>query len=147
MAEQFYTTEIVDRAFVIRERASAFADGTATARGWTAVSKRSAWDAARGQSWPVRFVALDGTTTELGEVFSPAVFERTVYRAYVSQGLSLTDGYFGPQDFEAWVGHFRKSVLSSRAPGGVFNADSDVPEPVSAALTRYSTALRQASGR
>lgn len=40
-------------------------------------------------------------------------FERTAYSGYINYGISMTDGYYAPEDFDAWVIGFRKAPINS----------------------------------
>lgn len=109
-----YATETSDLRFTIRavELDSApnpLGSTYATVNGVRTLlmSKESAWQAARQQTLPVFFVGIDGNAKALGTVFHPAVFERRVYSGYVGYGLSMTDGYYAPIKFDAWVKSFR----------------------------------------
>lgn len=39
-------------------------------------------------------------------------FERWAYRGYVSYELSMTDGHYAPEPFEAWVSQFRLDPIA-----------------------------------
>lgn len=38
-------------------------------------------------------------------------FEHTAYRGYIAYNLSMTDGHYAPEDFDAWVIGFRKAPI------------------------------------
>lgn len=40
-------------------------------------------------------------------------FERAAYSGHISYGISMTDGYYAPEDFDAWVIGFRKAPTGS----------------------------------
>ncbi len=82
-------------------------DGSATVEG--------AWERARSQHLPIFVETLEGGMAELGTGFDPQAFERAVYSGYVGYGYSMTDGYYSPLDFEAWVYHFRQAVRGALA--------------------------------
>lgn len=93
-----------------------------------------AWYQARCQDKPVVFTAMDGTSEVFEGVFDPNKFERAVYSGYVSYGLSMTDGYYAPMDFEAWVVSFRND------PARELNGENDTPQYVKDALPTYLAA-------
>lgn len=89
----------------------------------------TAWQRARSQARPVVILGNEKETImELGVVFDPEAFERSAYSGYVGYGLSMTDGYYAPEPFEAWVKGFR------RGPSFTFN---DAPLAVKEALPLY----------
>lgn len=36
--------------------------------------------------------------------------EQVMYRRYISDGLADTDGWYSPEDFEAWQAHYHRSI-------------------------------------
>lgn len=39
-------------------------------------------------------------------------FEHAAHRGYIAHGLSMTNGHFAPEEFDAWVIGFRKAPIS-----------------------------------
>lgn len=101
-------------------------------------SREGAWAIAGARGLKTVFVGRDGSSKDLGVVFSPKAFERAVYGGYVSYGLSMTDGHYAPIDFDAWVKSFRKFPEFGQ---------NDASEAVKAALPKYIAALAQAGIR
>lgn len=98
-------------------------------------SKELAWQQAQEQPLPVRVLHLDGTNQNLGNCWTPQAFERAIYGGYISYGLSMTDGHYAPEKFDAWVKTLRQF------PEHVVKVDNDAPANVKAGLTRYLAAL------
>lgn len=82
------------------------------------------------QVLPVVFIDEDGTRHEHGVQFTPEAFERAAYSGYVAYGCSMTDGYYAPEAFEAWVTFFRKDPATAIRVGNDFY-------PSEAALAAY----------
>lgn len=61
-----------------------------------------AWPAA--PAFAAWFVALLDQNLECTDTDA---FERKAYRGHISYSLSMTDGYYAPEDFDRWVGGFR----------------------------------------
>jgi len=99
--------------------------------GYGFYTRDAAWMTARTQDKPVRFVGRDGNGVVYGVVFSAEAFEKSCYRGYVSHGLSMTDGYYAPLTFEAWVIGFRKGPETSIRYG------CDVSDTVRRSLPTY----------
>lgn len=93
-----------------------------------------AWHLARQQSLPVRLVRAGEPTRDLGVVFHPGLFEHRVYSGYVGYGYSMTDGYYAPISFEAWVTAFRAN------PDGWDRAGNDSQHTM-ADMDAYKAAL------
>jgi hypothetical protein len=106
--------------------------------GMSETTREGAWDFARARGLRTVFVSRDGIAQELGQVFSPKTFERAAYWGYVGYGRSMTDGYYAPIDFDAWVTDFRRFPSFGQ---------NDVAEAVKAALPKYFAALAQAGIR
>jgi len=98
-------------------------------------TREGAWAFAQARGKNTVFVGRDGSRKELGRVFDPRAFERAAYHGYVAYGHSMSDGYYAPIDFEAWVESLRKF------PEHELNHQNDVPESVKAALPLYQQAL------
>lgn len=56
-------------------------------------------------AWFRDLVAQDEQCTNVEE------FEHAAYRGYVAYGRSMTDGYYAPEDFSAWVKEFRSDPV------------------------------------
>lgn len=126
---------------------------------WTDGSKtrEGAWESAQTQIHHALATTADGKETDLGYVFSPEVFERAVYGGYIGYGLSMTDGYYAPIDFEAWVRGFRKTVFAnaerlmaadydlSQAHRDKIFSHNDTPAWVCEGLQTYAYELVKAS--
>jgi hypothetical protein len=109
---------------------------------WTGeYTRENAWTVAGIYGLSTVFVGRDGSTKDLGVVFSPKAFERAAYGGYVSYGLSMTDGHYAPIDFDAWVKSFRKFPESHLA------SQNDMSKAAKAALLKYIAALTQAGIR
>ena len=65
---------------------------------------------------------------ELGDRFSPEMFEQSMYSGHISYELSMTDGHYAPEPAETWIAEFRKF------PRTKYN---DAPAEVIAAFGRY----------
>lgn len=146
---QWFSTEVVrtddsDPYFLVREREQEFKLGGETA-GYSATTRRAAWDRARSQHLPVHVTMLNGETTDLGNVFNPRNFEKAAYSGYVQYGLSMTDGHYAPESFDRWVINFRKSVLADDASHANVWRENDAPEHVKNALMLYATQLQRAT--
>lgn len=128
--------------FRIVERPTAYSEPTKTKSGWTAVSKRDAWQRARSQAAPVEIVPLVGLKKQITSAFDGPTFERAAYSGYVQYGLSMTDGHYAPMKFDQWVIHFRKTVLNSAFAASVW-AENDAPDYVRGALTVYRAELQK----
>jgi hypothetical protein len=98
-------------------------------------SREGAWAFATARGKAITFVSRDGIRTELGPVFDPRAFERAAYQGYVAYGYSMSDGYYAPIEFEAWVRDLRKS------PEHELSRRNDVAPSVKAALPLYLAAL------
>jgi hypothetical protein len=85
---------------------------------------QGAWDKARAQELPVTVHTLNGATKNLGVVFNPEVFERRAYSGYVGYGLSMTDGWYSPIDFDAWVKAFRRFPAEELARENDFHTNA-----------------------
>ncbi|MFI6909761.1 hypothetical protein ACIBKY_51460 [Nonomuraea sp. NPDC050394] len=72
-----------------------------------ALTYEAALTQAATQDQPVRVHHRDGITELLGDLFEPAAFEQAAYSGYVAYGLSMSDGYYAPISFDAWVHTFR----------------------------------------
>jgi hypothetical protein len=101
-------------------------------------SREGAWAIAGARGLKTVFVGRDGSSKDLGVVFSPKAFEHAAYQGYVAYGRSMSDGYYAPLTFESWVKSFRRSPD--------FNLN-DASEAVKAALPKYIAALAQAGIR
>ncbi|MCX4554160.1 hypothetical protein [Streptomyces sp. NBC_01500] len=64
-------------------------------------------------------------------------FERDAYRGHISYGLSMTDGRYAPQDFDAWVIGFRKD------PVGSLYQENDARHQLAAQVNSYTRIIRQ----
>lgn len=104
-------------------------------------SREDAWTVAGIYGQPTVFVGRDGSTKDLGVVFSPAAFERAAYSGYTAYGRSMTDGYYAPIHFDAWVKSFRKH------PEAELANQNDMSKAGKAALPTYLAALAQAGIR
>lgn len=93
--------------------------------------RESVWSLARCQIRPVRVFLLDGTMKELGIVFDSSEFEKVCYSGYVSYGLSMTDGHYGPLTFTHWVEGFRKD------PANKLKWNNDTPAWIKESLSHY----------
>jgi hypothetical protein len=60
------------------------------------------------QLLPVVFIDEAGNRTNHGIQFTAAAFEQAAYSGHVGYGISMTDGYYAPESFEAWVHFFRQ---------------------------------------
>lgn len=96
---------------------------------------RDAWAMARSGALPVVITMLDGTVKNVGVVFDAATFERAAYDGYVSYGYSMTDGYYAPIKFDAWVKDFRRGL------GREILSQNDSPKYVKDALPLYQASL------
>lgn len=105
--------------------------------GWGFHTRTGAWEVARTQDKPVRFVGRDGKGVSYGVVFSPAAFERACYGGYVAYGQSMTDFVYYPERFENWVIGFR------RGPETSIRFGCDVSEEVRRSLPTYLASLAQ----
>lgn len=114
-----YKTQVINGNFIISELAVDH---------WTSTTRQGAWDRARAQANPVIVIDLLGNERELGDCFSPEVFERAMYSGHISYQLSMTDGHYAPEPAEVWIARFRQF------PGTTYN---DAPAEVIAALPRY----------
>jgi hypothetical protein len=61
---------------------------------------------------PVYATWFTALLNERKECTDVEAFERAAYQGYINYGLSMTDGYYVPQEFEAWVTGFRKDPVS-----------------------------------
>lgn len=66
---------------------------------------------AENDRFPAWFNALIAQNLPLAAADVEA-FERAAYGGHISYDLSMTDGYYAPQDFETWVYFFRKNPIS-----------------------------------
>jgi hypothetical protein len=129
-----FKTEVINGVFTITEIAPknshpmnwSYLDGT---------SREGAWKSAQSQTLPVAVVDREGNRQELGVVWSPKEFERAAYAGYVGYGLSMSDGYYAPVQFESWVKSFRKH------PEAGLDNQNDVSDAVKAGLPLYVKAL------
>lgn len=101
-------------------------------------SREGVWALAGARGLETIFISRDGNVQDLGVVFSPKAFEHAAYQGYVGYGQSMSDGYYAPIDFDAWVSSFRKSPEFGQ---------NDVSETVKATLPTYIAALAQAGIR
>lgn len=142
MTTTMYTAESRNTAFIIT---AIEVDGPVSSIGATyardidgryvaTYHRDGAWHLARQQSLPVRFVRAGEATRDLGVVFHPGLFEHRVYSGYVGYGLSMTDGYYAPISFEAWVTAFRAN------PDGWDRAGND-SQHTTADMDAYKAAL------
>lgn len=126
-----FTTEVVDQRFVITE-----VTGQLDRCGLPAgVSRELAWQRARQQANHVVVVELSGHRWYLGSAWDPKQFERAVYGGHVSYQLSMTDGHYAPEPFEAWVKGLRQD------PERVVTYFNDAAPEVKEALPKYIEAL------
>ena len=100
----FFITEVEVEGPVSSIGATYVRDGDTTN---VVYNRDAAWQLARQQSLPVRFVRYGEATREFGVVFHPGLFEHRVYSGYIAYGCSMTDGYYAPVGFESWVLRFR----------------------------------------
>lgn len=107
--------------------------------GSSEMSRESAWAYASARGVQTVFVDREGYRHNLGEVFSPKAFENAAYQGYVSYGHSMTDGYYAPIQFDAWVKSFRQH------PEHHITHQNDMSKVVKAALPKYLEALASLS--
>lgn len=62
-----------------------------------------------------------------------AAFESVAYKGYIAYGLSMTDGYFAPLDFESWLTGFRKAPVTELYYG---NDNRNVLAPIAVSYGR-----------
>lgn len=122
-ADEFLITEV--------EPSSAHPFYSGSSDWWGHSTRDGAWMRARAQDRPVRFVPLNGPEVTYGVVFDVEAFERSCYRGYVSYGQSMTDGWYMPLTFEAWVVSFRKDPANDLKHG------CDTYDEVKASLPTY----------
>jgi hypothetical protein len=99
------------------------------------VTDTAAWNMARSTALPLVVTMLDGRTANFGVVFEAKEFERAAYSGYVSYGLSMSDGYYAPITFDAWVKSFRQDQ------GREILRSNDTPQYVKDALPLYQASL------
>lgn len=99
------------------------------------ITAQSAWLRARATALPVVVTLLNGSTMDLGVTFGAEAFERAAYGGYVSYGYSMSDGYYAPIKFDAWVISFR------RGQGREILNGNDTPQYVKDALPLYQKSL------
>lgn len=68
------------------------------------------WDAVTTGRFAAWFVTLVNQGTECA---STDTFERAAYRGHISYSLSMTDGYYAPEPFSAWINGFRADPVGS----------------------------------
>jgi hypothetical protein len=95
------------------------------------LTREAAWNWIRSQDKPVTAECLSQEPLDLGVVFDVEAFERAAYGGYVSYGYSMSDGHYGPLDFEAWASHARKDMTRELA------GSNDAAPHVKASLPTY----------
>jgi hypothetical protein len=88
------------------------------------------WPAApRFVAW---FVALVDQNLECTDT---EAFERTAYRGHIGYNLSMTDGYYAPEDFDRWVIGFRID------PAGALYYGNDARHALAPTVRSYTAQL------